>query len=252
VREFDIKTDGRPLGHGDRIRLIGDRSFAWGGGSFDVVGLVLGAVFSGAGDPFRDVAIVVRLDEPLAGAGAEALFAVLHQDGEAGWFRRTGTVRVELCDFDVAGDHGRDRRRGQFVEEAVLYERLNEPEPDEAGPYEELESRWRTEGRLSPVATIGGCEAKWRWLVEEVRKGYDDDEYEWTNDLASRRIVQRAIDELPRDLALRLEDRVRPWDDVYRSVTRPVRRPYWSGGWWADRLPSTLGPKLAAALGDHL
>lgn len=84
-----------------------------------------------------------------------------------------------------------------------------EPAPDEAEAYANLEERWRAEGCLSPIATIKRCEAKWRWLVEEVESGYDDDRYEWTNDLDSRRIIQRAIDELPKDLSARLAERVR-------------------------------------------
>jgi hypothetical protein len=198
----------------------------------------------------------LELDEPLSRAGSVVPYAVLHQEREAGWFRRTGTVRVEVCDFAVERDRRLDRRRGEFAEPTVSYERLNQPEPDEAGPYEELESRWRSEGRLSPTATISGCEAKWRWFVDQVRRGYDDNRYddrpEWTNDLASREIVQRAIDSYPPDLAVHLEDRARPWDDMYRRVTRPVKKPYWSGKWWFDRLPAAVGPKLTAALGDHV
>ncbi len=227
MHTFDITMDGRPLGNGDRIRLFGGPSLAWLGGPSELVGSIIGAVFSGAGDGVMEIALVVQLDEPSSRDGNELPFAVLHQESETRWFQRTGTVRVELCDFEVAGDHRRDRRRGEFVESAVSYERLNEPEPDEAVPYAELESRWRSEGRLSPVATISGCEAKWRWFVDQVRRGYDDNRYddrsEWTNDLASREIVQRAIDALPPDLAVRLEARVRPWDDMYRSVTRPVK-----------------------------
>jgi len=255
VREFDITVDGRPLGDGDRIRLFGDSDLAWLGHPPDRVGSILGAVYSGVGEGFMELALVMQLDEPLPQAG-NAPYAVLHQGREADWFRRTGTVRVELCDFEVERDRGPDRRRGEFVEPTVSYERLNEPEHDEVRPYEELESRWRSEGQLSPVATISGCEAKWRWLVDQGRRGYDDNRYddrsEWTNDLTSRAIVQRAIDELPPDLAVRLEARVHTWDDNYRSITRPVRKPYWSGGWWFDRLPAVLGPKLAAALGEYV
>lgn len=193
--------DGRPLGNGDRIRLFGDPYLAWLGDPPERVGSIPGAVTAVRVEGVMDLALVLELDEPLSRAGSDVPYAVLHQERVAGWFRRTGTVRVELCDFAVERDRRLDRRRGEFAEPTVSYERLNEPEPDEAGPYEELESRWRSEGRLSPTATISGCEAKWRWFVDQARRGYDDNRYddrsEWTNDLASREIVQRAIDELP-------------------------------------------------------
>jgi hypothetical protein len=128
----------------------------------------------------------------------------------------------------------------------------SEPAPDEVETYAHLEERWRAEGRLSPVATIKSCEAKWQWLVEEVEAGYDDDKYEWENDLDSRTIIHRAIDELPAQLSLRLADRVRSWDERFEASTRPVTRPFWSGGWWADRVPERLGPILGADLGGYL
>jgi hypothetical protein len=127
-----------------------------------------------------------------------------------------------------------------------------EPVPDEVEAHANLEARWRAEGRLSPVATIKWCEAKWQWLVEEVEAGYDDDEYEWENDLDSRTIIQRAIDELPSELSIRLADRVRSWDERFEATTRPVTHPFWSGGWWADRVPKKLGPILAADLAGYL
>lgn len=130
--------------------------------------------------------------------------------------------------------------------------RPSQPAPDEAETYAHLEGRWRAENRLSPTATIKWCEAKWQWLVEQIESGYDDDEYEWENDLDSRTIIQRAIDELPKELSIRLAERVRSFDDRFKSATRHVARPYWSGGWWADRVPTTLGPQLAADLADYL
>ena len=146
-----------PWGNGDRIRLFGDPYLAWLGDPPERVGSIPGAVTAVRVERVMDLALVLELDEPLSRAGSEVPYAVLDQEGEAGWFRRTGRVRVELCDFAVERDRRLDRRRGEFAEPTVSYERLNEPEPDEAGPYEELESRWRSEGRLSPTATISGC-----------------------------------------------------------------------------------------------
>jgi len=138
----------------------------------------------------------------------------------------------------------------------------SEPEPDEVEAYARLETRWRVEGRLSGTATIKRCEAKWQRLVMEIEDvvdsedvledGYDDSREEWGNDLDSRKIIQRAIDQLPPDLSARLADRVRPWDERFIAVTRPVTRPYWDGGWWADRVPAKLGPTLSAALAPFL
>jgi hypothetical protein len=127
-----------------------------------------------------------------------------------------------------------------------------DPGPDEVQPYGELEARWRAEGQLSPVATITGCEAKWHWLVEQVEVGYDDMREEWENDLDSRLIVQRAIDELPEGLGERLAKRVRPWDERFRAATTPVARPYWRGGWWTDRVPLKMGPILTLDLVEFL
>ena len=45
----------------------------------------------------------------------------------------------------------------------------------------------------------------------------------------------------PPDLAVHLEDRARQGGDMCRRVTRPVKKPYWSGKCWFDRLPAAVG-----------
>jgi hypothetical protein len=105
-----------------------------------------------------------------------------------------------------------------------------EPAADEVEAYTNLEVRWREERRLSITATIAGCEDKWHWLVEQVEADYDDTIDDWRNELDSRSIIQRAIDDLPKDLARRLSERVQPWDERFRAATRPVQRSYWTGG----------------------
>ena len=90
------------------------------------------------------------------------------------------------------------------------------------------------------------------WLVEQVEAGYDDTIYDWQNDLDSRKVIQQAIDALPEDLGQRLADRVRPWDERFQAATRPAKQPYWSGGWWAERVPTRLGPILRADLAPYL
>jgi hypothetical protein len=102
------------------------------------------------------------------------------------------------------------------------------------------------------TATIAGCEDKWHWLVEQVEADYDDTIDDWRNELDSRSIIQRAIDDPPKDLARRLSERVQPWDERFRAATRPVQRSYWTGGWWADRVPVNLGPILTKDLAPYL
>lgn len=123
---------------------------------------------------------------------------------------------------------------------------------DEMAQYEKLEGRWRAEGELGPHSTINGCEAKWRWLVQQIEAGYDNSQDEWGNDLASRAIVQRAIGELPHSLARRLATRVHPSDERFRALTQRVKKQHRTGDWWRDRLPLNLGPQLREELGDQL
>ncbi len=106
--------------------------------------------------------------------------------------------------------------------------------------------------RVVELLGIKRCEAIWHWLVREVENGYDDMCEEWQNDLDSRLIIERAIDQLPPDLSARLAERVRPWDDRFIEATRAVARPYWHGGWWADRVPKKIGPILSADLANYL
>jgi hypothetical protein len=127
--------------------------------------------------------------------------------------------------------------------------RRSDLRPDEISHYGRLEARWRSQGELGEYASISRCEAKWERFVERVKNGYDNSQYEWRNDLASRSIVQRAIDELPYDLSRRLSARVRASDSEFKAFTTPVKQQYRTGDWWLDRLPLSLGPQLEKELG---
>jgi hypothetical protein len=124
--------------------------------------------------------------------------------------------------------------------------------PDEISHYGRLEARCRSQGELGEYASISRCEAEWERFVERVKSGYDNNQDEWRNDLASRSIVQRAIDELPHDLSRRLAARVRAYDSEFKAFTTPVKQRYRTGNWWLDRLPLNLGPQLAEELGHLL
>jgi hypothetical protein len=101
--------------------------------------------------------------------------------------------------------------------------------------------------RRSPHTPTGIASA-WEQLVEMVEAGYEDNVYEYDNDLAIRDLIEEllhlpALAEYPEFGWFR--DRVAALDDRMRSglSAEPVRLP--GGHWWRSHLPVRGGPELA-------
>lgn len=114
---------------------------------------------------------------------------------------------------------------------------------DEVEEHTGLECGWHPEQRLGYHSTIVHSQEIWAWLVEQLEDCYDDLLEEWQQDIISRAVIQRAIDELSPQLSGRLAEWVRPWDERFRAATVVASRRYWDGGWWADRIPRQFGPR---------
>jgi hypothetical protein len=73
----------------------------------------------------------------------------------------------------------------------------------------------------------------------------DDDNYEWDNDLASRIIAQRAIDELPAELSPARRPG-RSWDERFEEATTPSRSPSAAADGGPIESPRSLGRSSGA------
>lgn len=116
--------------------------------------------------------------------------------------------------------------------------------PEELAAYEILEGEMHAARRLARRATISSCEAHWQELVARLEtSGYDFVLDEYKAEIGAREVLERAMEALPPDIGRRLRDRVAPWDERYQAATVMAAHPFWSGGWWAERLPNR-GSKL--------
>jgi hypothetical protein len=103
----------------------------------------------------------------------------------------------------------------------------------------------RAEGWASFV-TVQREFASWSYTAADLARRPSDMDLEFANDLASRDVIQMAIDGASASLRYRLEDLVAPIDREFRSVTvedsdrllgRGVRIRE-GAGWWWQRIPA--------------
>ena len=113
---------GRLLEVGDRVRLSGgyDMEPPW---------LCGGAGYNGRVERFipgqnDEMAAVVRFDAPISIEGITAEIAVLELRYEGQTWSHTGTVHIELCDFDPPAERWQNRKRGKWVESHATYKAL--------------------------------------------------------------------------------------------------------------------------------
>jgi hypothetical protein len=111
--------------------------------------------------------------------------------------------------------------------------------PDDSAAYKELEGEMRAARYLARRATITSCELHWQALITRLETtGYDFVLDEYKAEIGAREVIERAMEALPPDIARRLRDRVSPWDERYIAATVKAAHPFWSGGWWTERLPN--------------
>jgi len=109
----------RALSVGDRLKLSGGYDDArWLGGRPAVFGRATSFI------PGQNVppALVVRLDEPLEVDGVRGDIVVLELRYVGSDWGRSGTIHVELCDFEPERKRWQDRRQGRWVESNATYE----------------------------------------------------------------------------------------------------------------------------------
>lgn len=80
-------------------------------------------------------------------------------------------------------------------------------------------------------------------MVALVERGYSENIYEFTNDLAPRTFCERRLPDFAEDQRERLES----LDARFMASTAPTARPtHGAEGWWWWRLPSPLEGELLA------
>jgi len=115
--------DRHSLKAGDRVKLSGGYDNAlWLCGRSHVLGIV-DALIPGQND---QPAVVVRLDEPIEFDGIRGSLVVLELRYVGATWGPTGTVHVELCDFNPENKRWQDRRQGKWVESHATYELTTE------------------------------------------------------------------------------------------------------------------------------
>ena len=109
--------------------FVGDRLEVSGGYDYDPRWLsdrhaVLGTVISIIPGQNKEVAVVVNLDQPLSISPITGSIVVLELRNAGATWTASGTVHVELCDFQPEPKRWQDRRQGQWVESHASYRRL--------------------------------------------------------------------------------------------------------------------------------
>lgn len=113
-----------------------------------------------------------------------------------------------------------------------------------AAAFEGAVTQRRRGGPRTPTGIVGA----WEQLVEIVEAGYEDNVYEYDNDLAIRDLIEELL-HLPVLAAFPefgwFNDSVAALDERMRSglSAEPVRLP--GGRWWRSHLPVRAGAELA-------
>ncbi len=88
--------------------------------------------------------------------------------------------------------------------------------------------------------------SSWAGIVDEIEGGYEATIDDYTNDLATRDLIDDAIGSVPESIKEKLESAVKPLDERFVGATRPDETQligqYFNHGpeWWWSRLPVTL------------
>lgn len=110
---------------------------------------------------------------------------------------------------------------------------------------EEAESLGPTLKRMSLIAhrpfTIDGLLNAWQAFVSEVEIGYQYSVDEYTNDLSTRNLIQRLIDEAPSSARDKIMAAVETVDHRFDEATVEIETPLrdWPFHWWR-RVPRLL------------
>jgi hypothetical protein len=112
----------RQLEAGDRLKLSGgyDMEPRWMNGTACYFGTVT-AFIPGQN---QESAALVTLDLPIEVEGTTGSTVVLELRYVGQVWADTGTVHVELCDFQPERRRWQDRRQGKWVESHATYERV--------------------------------------------------------------------------------------------------------------------------------
>jgi hypothetical protein len=94
---------------------------------------------------------------------------------------------------------------------------------------------------------------RWRDLVTQVERGYDDSIYEYTNDLSVRDRLERVVQGARPGLRAKLEDRLAEDDRRFEAATEDSARPLADFAeaappWWWRRVPRRRAGELAEDL----
>ncbi len=101
--------------------------------------------------------------------------------------------------------------------------------------------------------TINGFTVKsllnsWERFILIIKEGYDDSIYEYENDLSSRDLLQRIIDESTNPLHDKLIKIIGEMDEDFVKFTIKVNKPIVNikegKGWWWCRIPQKMGEEL--------
>ena len=93
--------------------------------------------------------------------------------------------------------------------------------------------------------TIRQLFKKWEQLVSEVERGYHMTVYDYTNDLSSRDIIERTMQDVSEDTRARIADIVGPLDERFKRCTETISDPLMSrDGFWWRRVPLGLASEF--------
>ncbi|GIH05287.1 hypothetical protein Rhe02_33540 [Rhizocola hellebori] len=95
--------------------------------------------------------------------------------------------------------------------------------------------------------------AEWERFVVACESGYDENIYEYNNDLSIRDLIEVLLNDADLDLRSRLDwwvEKVQTVDRRFRQLLRS-RDADSAGAWWRDRPLLFAGPELAADFEQH-
>jgi hypothetical protein len=137
---------------------------------------------------------------------------------------------------------------------------LPKPYPPDAKEHLELIDRkleeMRARARQPAPRTLMGLIGRWREVVEQIEEGYEDNVYEYWNDVAMRDLLEELLAVVPAgSVRSWVTDEVCEIDIRYRRGTREVDKPIFGSGerpWWWWRVPNVLVGELREDLEQEL